>query len=175
MKKAQLTVMFIIVMILLLIFGLMFYFQKRVTEERGVREIQEQRMTIEAAQPMVDYITQCLDIWALRGLELLGQQGGVIFQSQGGLVEESMLQEGKDYLFFGPENAKIAYANERLTEKENIPVLLDTLAFQPPEYPYLSFPMIQGIESDAVLSGITKLNLLNASSASAVTLKENVE
>ena len=61
----------------------MFYFQKRVTEERGVREIQEQRMTIEAAQPMVDYITQCLDIWALRGLELLGQQGGVIFQSQG--------------------------------------------------------------------------------------------
>jgi len=175
MKKAQITIMLIIVMVLLLIFGLMTYFQGKTTEQQGAQEIQEQRMSIEAIKPMQDYITQCLDIWALRGLELLGKQGGIIFKSQGGLVEESMLQEGKDYLFFGPENAKIAYANERLTEKENIPVLLDTLAFQPPEYPYLSFPMIQGIESDAVLSGITKLNLLNASSASAVTLKENVE
>lgn len=160
----------------------MFYFQKRVTEERGVREIQEQRMTIEAAQPMVDYITQCLDIWALRGLELLGQQGGVIFQSQGGLTDDNDFRpsdEGRTYVRYGPENAKVAFGIVRLTERENVAALNNVIAFRPPEYPYLDFPYRQlgvvplVVDDQATLS-LNTLTVLKATPP-AIALKENLE
>lgn len=175
MKKAQITIILIIIMILLLIFGLMRYFQSKTTEQQGVQEIQVQRMTIESVKPLQDYLTQCLNIWALRGLELLGKQGGVIYQEQGGLTDEQQKREGTDYLFFPLENAKVAYANRRLTEKENIPVLVSTIAFRPPQYPYLSFPWRQQVKSEEVITGINTLNLLNASTPGAITLKDDLQ
>lgn len=168
-------------MILLLIFGLMYYLQGKTTAERGKQEIKEQRMTLQNAKPMEDYIVQCLNLWALRALALLGEQGGVIFSSQGGLTDDTSgahqfkaIHEGKTYLYYGSGNPKVAYGSVRLTDKENLAQLNDIVAFKPPIYPYTKFPY-RGNNIDTLGTfSMNTLNLLNASPGT-ISLQENAQ
>ncbi len=181
MAKAQITIILIIVMILLLIFGIMSYLQSSTTEKMGQKTIQEQRTVLSSAQPLQEYLSQCLGIWALRGLELLGQQGGVIFKSQEGLTDDTSStnvfkanNEGQTYLRYGAEEGKVVYGMKRLTDKENLAQLNPFVAFQPPEYPYLDFPYRGTLKDDQGIFSVNNLQLLNATPP-ANSLRENLQ
>lgn len=78
MKKAQISFFVIMGILVLFAIGILFYFKGAITE------IAEQ-MPLDI-QPVVSHVDHCLDKTATDALELVGKQGGAIYESQGGLT-----------------------------------------------------------------------------------------
>jgi len=114
-KKAQLTLFVIIGLILLITVSMILYTQ-RVTLNNKLQSQAKQAVSGFIEQNSLNqYVKGCLDLVASDGLLLLGEQGGVIFEYQGGLTPSTNFIEGRDYLpntFFrrnrGP-NGSITY------------------------------------------------------------------
>lgn len=99
-KRGQLT-LFVIV-------GIIILFGVTLIISEGTRSVQE-RLKAEATADLNEYlklnsintyVASCIESVTEDGLRVLGEQGGVIYDYQGGLTNFSQLQEGKDYLVF---------------------------------------------------------------------------
>ncbi len=83
-KRGQLTVFILLVIVLVIVFGFMFYFVFMIQSSK-TRVEAEKELKQAFEQTELSYSVQsCLDKSLERGLFLVGQQGGVIFKSQGG-------------------------------------------------------------------------------------------
>lgn len=134
MKKAQLTMFIIIGIVMIAAVGMALWIGGQITTRRTEPGAEEQRLRQVAVQPVKEYIQSCLDITTMTGLELLGKQGGVLYQNQGGLtVDVQPEDEGHGYLMY--DGLAVTYLIEPPTKD------IGQLYFwEPPEYPFVTFP-----------------------------------
>jgi len=175
--RAQLTVFIIIGALILVTFGITFYVGSRMNENIEAKGTQ-QRLEQIGIQPIQDYITTCLSLATIEGLELIGRQGGAIYQSQGGLTPDYLLGEGQTYVkYTDPDLGVLDVSFLILPPEGNV----GTLFFSnPPEYPFPGFPYPPG-ETKPLFTGyygISKLPpLYKISSGKQVrgSIQENLE
>jgi len=134
--KAQITVFIIIGVLVLIAFGITLYVGvtiNKTTTKQSTQQIEQLE-----TQKIQDYITTCLNIATIDALELLGQQGGIIYQSQGGItLDETPENLEKTYIQYDNKNIKFL-----ITEaKGNVGNLFYS---QTPKYPYSTFPIPPG-------------------------------
>lgn len=139
MRKGQITIFIIIGVLVLIAFSIAIYVGTKMKQRV---EVKQTTQTVEklGIQPIQDYITTCLSLATTEGLFLIGRQGGVIYQSQGGTTPEPL-----------PETF-VTYTDPDRTEQLKVQYLIlppegnvGTLFFsEPPEYPYPEFPYPPG-------------------------------
>jgi hypothetical protein len=121
---------------LLFAVGLVIWLGGQTAQRRTAPEAEQQRLRQVAVQPVREYIQSCLDVTTSTALELLGKQGGVLYQHQGGLTEDVQPADlGSRFVVFDELN--VSYAILRPAQD------LGQLSIaQPPDYPYPNFPYI---------------------------------
>ena len=147
--KGQITLFIIIGVVVLVAFGLTFYVVSQTT--KGVKgRPAEQVLEQTIIKPIDDYITTCLTLAANEGLELLGKQGGWLYQSE--VVPEPA--EG-NYVVYN--EYKVRYAV--VPPEGNVGKIFYS---QPPEYPFPGFPWISGKDEPHFYGyyGVSKLPAL---------------
>ncbi len=99
-RKAQVTIFVIVGMMLLLSVTVILYMQQLAFQENLEDEARESIQDFVDVQSINHYVTSCLDKVATEGLVLLGEQGGVIYDYQGGLTNTTSpyFREGSLYL-----------------------------------------------------------------------------
>ena len=150
--KGQITLFIIIGVVVLVAFGLTFYVVSQTA--KGVKgRPAEQVLEQTIIKPIDDYITTCLTLAANEGLELLGKQGGWLYQS--GLPEVPEPAEG-NYVVYN--EYKVRYAI--VPPEGNVGTTGREIFFsQPPEYPFPGFPWISSKEEPHFYGyyGVSKL------------------
>lgn len=137
-KKAQITFTIIVVIVLLVAFGVVYYMRGSEAEQQTAQAISTQRLSAEKAAPVDDYIKSTLDLVAMEGLELLGMQGGHIYQSQDGISPDLPdSANGQDFLDFGEAEAKSRVRYLIYGAKGILPGVYYSSA---PGYPWTTFP-----------------------------------
>jgi hypothetical protein len=136
MKKAQLTLMIIMGIILLFAAVMVIWLGTQTATIRTAPEAEQQRLRQVAVQPVREYIQSCLDITTMTGLELLGKQGGVLYRMQGGLTPDVQpTEQGSRYVEY--EGINVSYLITRPVQD------IGTLYYaEPDEYPFPSFPYV---------------------------------
>jgi len=135
MKHAQITLMILMGLILLIAFGLVIWWGTKTATKRTAPEAEHQRLRQVAVQPVRDYVQSCLDITTSNALELLGKQGGVLYQAQGGLTPDVRPQESESFVVYDGLNVSYAIVPPSGT--------IGQLFFsEPPDYPYRTFPYL---------------------------------
>lgn len=133
-KKSQITVFIIIGIVILFLFGLVFYVVNYAAKKESGGEAQLTQEQLTEIKPIQNYVAFCLDKTSADALQLLGRQGGVIFKSQGGTIKDYRAdEEGAFYVKDG---------------KYIIPYAITLLRFSigatyfanPPQYPWLDYP-----------------------------------
>jgi hypothetical protein len=142
MRRGQLTLIIIAMLLVLIIVGIILYAARSVTTKRGEERVETQQRTAALLKPVQDYVAQCLDLSARSIIELLGTQGGHIYASQGGITPDP-LALGTDYVLDG--TTKVSYAI--LPPQGNVGTLFYA---KPPEYPWPTFPVLYN-ETGALL------------------------
>ena len=84
-KTAQITAFLLVGMLILITFGFVYYVASTMITSK-IRTEQTEKIPLEI-QPVKTYIETCLDGIAKEGLDLIGKQGGYIYQNQGGMVK----------------------------------------------------------------------------------------
>ncbi len=85
-KKAQLTVFIILGIVIIIIFGFVFYVSGSVQNTNIQAEAQKVLNDIVASQPLRFYVSQCGDKALASGIDILSKQGGIIFSPQPGAL-----------------------------------------------------------------------------------------
>lgn len=135
-KKSQITVFIIIVLVLVMMFGITYYIINATTSERAEQEVLRQELSAAKVGPIKEYVTSCLSLASSEGLELLGKQGGYIYKSQGGLVDDfSPADIGKEF---------VEYSGTVIRYGIKAPVSnVGRVYFaQTPDYPWPTFPIL---------------------------------
>ncbi len=96
MKRGQISLMIAVAIVLIILFSLLFMFYSRT---RGIQVDNDNLAQIR--KPVEMYIDGCLYKVLDNGLDLLGKQGGVIFESQGGKTPDNLKNMRRMYLFHG--------------------------------------------------------------------------
>ncbi len=145
MKKAQLTLMITMGIILLFAAVLVIWLGTQTATIRTAPEAEQQRLRQVAVQPVREYIQSCLDITTTTGLELLGRQGGVLYRMQGGLTPDVQpAEQGSRYVEY--EGINVSYLITRPVQD------IDALYYaQPDEYPFPTFPYVFNKTTGAVI------------------------
>src|SRR3989344_6023092 len=105
-KKSQLTMLIILGVAIFLLISLALYLSKTTINRKN--EIERSQETNFELQPIKEYMQQCLDKASSDALNLIGQQGGYIYTSQGGnLVDFSESDEG--IMFTKNNQYKVVY------------------------------------------------------------------
>lgn len=131
-KKGQLTIFIIIVVVMTVLFGFLFWLTSSQEEQRGETTVTGQRLSQQVVQTIQNYYQGCFENGLESGLELLGKQGGKIFVSQGGLILDPA-NEGADH--FVHQSQKVPFVIVPATGD------VGTVYFsQPPGYPWQGFP-----------------------------------
>ncbi|MBI2208023.1 hypothetical protein HYU50_00855 [Candidatus Woesearchaeota archaeon] len=132
-KKTQITIFLIIgivmVMVAVSLILVARYASKKVSKQETV-DVKEASFDV---QPVKNFVTECLSVTSKNGLKLLGQQGGYLFRSQGGLlVDYPGTDEG--IFFIKNDNSKVIYdiLKPRFPVREYMPSI--------PSYPWKTFP-----------------------------------
>ncbi len=133
-KKSQATIFMIIVLVLIMATGLTYFAISSRTIEETAKQIALQQVSAQKIAPVRDYITSCLSLASSEGLSLIGKQGGYIYTSQGGFIEDPL-----------PEHAGSTYApylnsiaRYGITRPESD---VGNLFFaSAPDYPWPAFP-----------------------------------
>ncbi len=122
--RGQTTVFIIIGVLILIAFGVTFYAVNR------VRVVSDQPHQLErlGAQPVQDYVDTCLNLAVTEGLQLMGKQGGLIYDVQGGIHDSNV--PGEDF-----DSIRVPYVV--LPPKGNVGELFFS---DPPRYPFDDFP-----------------------------------
>ena len=134
--KGQITVIMIIVILVLIIFGAVTYMTTSVQEAKGEEAVRKQILSQARMQPLQEYVTSCLDLSAKASLEFMGRQGGQLYLSQGGpIADPSRVDFGSTYLTY--EEYDLPYAVVRLDRK-----FANFFSPDVPEYPWKTFPEV---------------------------------
>ncbi len=135
--KAQITLLLIIIVVVLIIMAVGMFLSKQISKGTGIQALRGQQLSREQLEPLKEYFTSCLDLAAKTGLELLGQQGGYLYVSQGGTVPDPLTATfGKDYLSL--DGNKVAYA---IYEPAGS---IEPFHADVPLYPWKEFPHADG-------------------------------
>ena len=126
--------------VLLFAVALVIWLGGQATTRRTSPEAEQQRLRQVAVQPVKDYIQSCLDVVTSTALELLGKQGGVLYQSQGGLTQDVTETPGPR----GPGTAYVRYDGLNVSYDLLRPTAnIDSLYYAEPSlYPWETFPYI---------------------------------
>lgn len=131
-KEAQVTWFVIVGIVLVFVAGIFFFYADTIISnlsDLGSKDI----------EPVNDYILGCLDQTATQAIELVGKQGGIIFESQGGLVKDFKEDyKGRFFITYTEEGTaatyKVAYGIRKREQDYGI------YKAEPPEYPWEDFP-----------------------------------
>jgi len=152
-KKGQLTVIIIISILMIIIFGAVTYITGKAQEEKGELAVQQQILSQAKIRPIQEYVMSCLDLAAKAALETMGKQGGNLYLSQGGLIpDQSKVDLGKTFITY--EGHDIPYAINRPRGH------VADVYFSATKYPWNSFPWI-GEPETKQLKGFFGFNYLN--------------
>ncbi len=97
-KRGQITLFAILGILLLLVVVVILSLQKVTVQDRLDKEAQSAVDEFVQANALNHYVSSCLDKVASEGISLLGRQGGVIYESQGGLTVDET--HGSQGIFF---------------------------------------------------------------------------
>ena len=136
-KKGQLTVIIIISILMIIIFGAVTYITGKTQEEKGEAAMQQQILSQAKIQPIQAYVMSCLDLAAKAALETMGKQGGNLYLSQGGLIpDQSKVDLRRTFITY--EGYDIPYAIDRPRGHVAYVYFSET-----PKYPWDSFPWVE--------------------------------
>ena len=165
-RKAQITIFIIIGIILLVGLGMMIYL---FSAKKGTEQVLTQNLRQTAVQPVKDYVTSCLDVAASQSLELVGKQGGFLYESQGGLTQEPLnVFKGKVYLDY--DSLKLIY--DIVPPTGNIG---DIYFSEPPDYPWPRFPYAAAGMQDYGYFGVSKLPPLYREISGPLSIQDLLE
>jgi hypothetical protein len=135
-KQAQLTLMILTGIVILFAVFTVIWLGSKTAVKRTAPEAEQQRLRQIAVQPVREYVQNCLDVTTSAALELFGKQGGVLYQSQGGLTEDVQHADiGRTHIVY--DNLNVSYVIHRPTED------IGTVFFaNPPLYPFRTFPYL---------------------------------
>jgi len=97
-RKSQLTFFILIGFIILFVMGFLFYINKQVTGYKTKKETQLSQDATFDIIPIKSYVDTCLKKTADDGMKLLGEQGGFIYEAQGGIKNQPQLIQGTDFV-----------------------------------------------------------------------------
>lgn len=108
MKRGQVTLLVIIGLILLFSVSILLYFSRiSITNDIQSRARETVNEFVES-NSLSQYISICLNRVASEGLDLLGKQGGVIYEHQGGLTPDPNMPFDETHIFYQGNN--VVYA-----------------------------------------------------------------
>lgn len=136
MKKGQVTVIIIMAVLMITIFLTMNYLSTSRTTAVGEQSQQRQRLTQTSMEPIKEYVTSCLELATKEGLELIGAQGGYLFESQGGMVPDFGDDEYGDK-FVRHEDQIVSYA---INAPKSGYSAANIFFADVPKYPYVTYP-----------------------------------
>jgi len=126
-KKSQITLFVMLGLVLLIIFIILMFIKENLEPKRyGLEEILDELET----GKIKNHITNCITDVSMDGLEMLGANGGFIYDFQGGQIPFRSLNLGGDYLNYTSLNKHyfVAYA---LKKNE----FCNQLSYLTPDYP----------------------------------------
>src|SRR3989338_5200826 len=160
-EKSQVAIFLIIGIVMVMVAVSLVIVGRYATKKVSKQETIDVKESAFDAQPVKNFVTECLSTTSKNGLKLLGQQGGYIFKSQGGaFIDYPDTDEG---IFFAKNgNAKVVYniLKPRFALGKNAPAI--------PDYPWRTFPYTdstknaKNLESKSAF-GINNLPPLNQS------------
>lgn len=167
-RKAQITIFIIIGIIILVGIGMAIYLLSA-KAKRGSEQAVTQGLQPAAVQSVKDYITSCLDVAASQSLELIGKQGGILYESQGGLTPEPLtIFKGKAYLDY--DGLKLVY--DIVPPTGNIG---DIYFSEPPNYPWPRFPHTASGVQNYGYFGVSKLPPLYREISGPMSIQDQLE
>ncbi len=136
LKKSQVTVFIIIALVLVMMVGVTYYMIGSRMVEKSEEAIVIQQISAAKIKPVNDYVESCLSLASSEGLGLLGKQGGYIYKSQRGIVEDPLPGTiGKTYIDYEQTIARYGIHSPISN--------VGTLFFaETPDYPWPTFPII---------------------------------
>ena len=129
-KKSQITLFVMLGLVLLIIFIILLFIKESFEKKTyGLDQILNE---LEAGR-IKNHVTNCITDVSMDGLEMLGANGGLIYDFQGGRIPFRALSLGGDYLNYTSQGKHyfVAYA---LKKNE----LCNQLSYLTPEYPILN-------------------------------------
>lgn len=87
-KNAQITVFFIVGIVILLLAGFFFFLSRFAQEENLGRQTEKSQKSQLNTQIVQKYVQECIDKTLQDGLVLMGKQGGYIYASQKGTIHD---------------------------------------------------------------------------------------
>ncbi|MFQ5620719.1 MAG: hypothetical protein ACE5FT_02665 [Candidatus Nanoarchaeia archaeon] len=154
MKRGQITIIIIMILVLIVIFMTLNYISKSGAKERGEQAIEVSHLQKEAIAPIKSFVTSCFEDAVIRGLKLIGVQGGYIYESQGGPspdFNEQTQDLGGD---LGEKFARFDDHNVAYAIFEPVGSVGTLLFSQAPEYPFPTFPELHSFDIEKYPSGV---------------------
>jgi hypothetical protein len=152
-KKSQVTLFMIIMLVLFIIIGFLFYLTKYASKKHAAEETKETQKMKFDLHPIENYVVQCLERTTKEGLLLLGSQGGRIYKAQGGLqIDYQPTDEGVFFVKYNNKN--VAYGIKGL-QRDIGPYFAEV-----PAYPWLSFPKFPDFSGAPTTTGEFGINKL---------------
>lgn len=88
-KKSQITLFMLIALVILFIFGFLFYLKFTITTGDTERDAKHPIADFLESSSFKGFVQSCLDRSLIEGLDLVGKQGGFIYDYQGGIHKEN--------------------------------------------------------------------------------------
>jgi len=135
MRRGQLTLIVIVGLVMLIVLGLIYFVIASDAAQRSRSSIDESRFSREAVAPVREFVQGCLDNALASSLLILGKQGGVLYESQGGLVADVGAPAGLRV---------VSYDDYRVPYGLHAPRGVVSAFFyaDPPDYPWPRFPLL---------------------------------
>ena len=140
--------------------GLVLYLSKTAVKKSGQVAEKKIQTTALGAQPIKEFVVNCLDKLSKDAFVLLGKQGGYIYTTQGGTVIP-FTDSDEGVIFVKNNNANMAYNIKPLMLQAPSPFSTTI-----PEYPWVIFPygpINQNIKTFNGIFGLNGMPPLNAS------------
>jgi hypothetical protein len=150
MRRAQLSLMIIIGLVVIIMVAIGYYVISADKESRSGDELQRTQLAPELVRPIEQFTDGCFRVAVTDALRLLGKQGGVLYTSQGGLVDDSALVEGKEVLTV--DGKRVWFGLQRPEGQVG-----DLYFATPPIYPWETFPLL-AIEKEGGVSRIEEFH-----------------
>ena len=133
-KKSQLTIFLILGVVLISIVIFLLYLLNQSAKAKIETGIETTTKSSLNAQPIFNYVTDCLDKTSLEAIDLVGKQGGYIYNiSQGGTLPDfHQTQEGSFFIKYDNHNVPYLILPVSATSGDNKASI--------PEYPWQTFP-----------------------------------
>ncbi len=138
-KKSQITMLIIVGLLIFIVVSLVLYLSKSAIKKQTQQNIKKIQGTPFQVEPIKEFVTQCVDKLAKDALIDLGEQGGVIYKSQGGTIPDRY-PELLGELFIKNGNYNVAFNIQPLQRNFLRTDSKGNNYADPPQYPWIQFP-----------------------------------